>query len=93
MSGQPQACTVVTSLSYLVNRRARLRTAPQYAAAPPFIANLNHYGSRFLVLGSGPDYFSVTARVAEPPWLLRTVICCGFIGQMNWQLYLPPPVF
>jgi hypothetical protein len=39
------------------------------------------------------SYFADTVRVAEPPRLLRTVTLCGFVGQENWPLYLPPPSF
>ena len=40
-----------------------------------------------------PRYFAATVLVAEPPRLLRTVTLCGFEGQENWPLYLPPPSF
>ena len=36
-------------------------------------------------------YFAVTDLAAEPPRLLRTVMLCGFDGQENSPLYLPPP--
>ena len=37
-------------------------------------------------------YLVVTALVAEPPRLLRTVMFCGLFGQVNLPLNLPPPV-
>ena len=38
-------------------------------------------------------YLSETDFVAEPPELLRTVMFCGFTGQLNVPLYRPLPVF
>ena len=29
----------------------------------------------------------------DPPRLLLTVMFCGFAGQENWPVYLPPPLF
>ena len=39
------------------------------------------------------SYFAVTARVAEPPKLLRAVMFCGLTDQLSSALYLPPPLF
>ena len=33
-------------------------------------------------------YFKVTAFIADPHRLLRTVMFCGFTGQVNRPLYL-----
>src|SRR5205085_8322320 len=38
-------------------------------------------------------HFNVTALLADPPELLFTVMVCGFVGQENWPVYLPPPLF
>jgi len=38
-------------------------------------------------------YFDVTAFVADPHKLLRTVMFCGFAGHVNCPLYLPSPGF
>src|SRR5215203_1397834 len=38
-------------------------------------------------------YLSVTALVAEPPALLRTVMFFGSVGHDNWALKRPPPLF
>jgi hypothetical protein len=35
-----------------------------------------------------PVYFELTALVADPPRLLRTVMFCGFVGHENCPL--PP---
>jgi hypothetical protein len=34
-------------------------------------------------------YFNVTARVAVPPLLLRTVIFTGFVAQLSKPFHLP----
>jgi hypothetical protein len=47
---------------------------------------------QFSVCGDA-RYLAVTALVAEPPRLLRTVMFCGFVAQVNCPLYLPPPSF
>ena len=38
-------------------------------------------------------YLSVTASVALPPLLLRTVMLCGLTGCVNSPRNLPPPSF
>ena len=37
-------------------------------------------------------YFAATARVADPPKLLRTVMFTGFTGHVNWPLNNPAPL-
>ena len=39
------------------------------------------------------SYLAVTALLATPPALLRTVMFCGFDGQLICKLYLPLPLF
>jgi len=41
----------------------------------------------------GLRYFSVTARVALPPLLLRTVTLCGLTDCVNSPPNFPPPLF
>ena len=36
-------------------------------------------------------YFGVTAREAEPPRLLRTVMFCGLVTTLNLPVYRPAP--
>ena len=38
-------------------------------------------------------YFAVTAFVAVPPRLLRTVMFCGLVATLNKPEYLPAPLF
>jgi hypothetical protein len=39
---------------------------------------------------AGADgYLATTVTVADPPWLLFTVILCGFTGHGSWPWYLP----
>ena len=38
-------------------------------------------------------HLAVTAPVAEPPKLLRTVMFCGLLGHVKRPSYLPPPLF
>jgi hypothetical protein len=38
-----------------------------------------------------PCHLAVTTLVAEPPRLLRTVMFCGLVAQVNSPRYLPPP--
>jgi len=35
-------------------------------------------------------YFNVTAQVAEPPALLRTLMFAGLVGQLRSAPYSPP---
>jgi hypothetical protein len=44
-------------------------------------------------LSTEPRYLSVTASVALPPLLLRTVMLCGLTGRVNSPRNLPPPWF
>lgn len=55
-----------------------------------------HRGRDALDLGSPgrqQNYFTIIVLLFTPPKLLRTVTFCGFVDQVNWPLYFPPPLF
>ena len=65
-----------------MNRRER------EAACPRMVTGCLASGT-----GTLRGHFNVTALLADPPRLLFTVMVCGFVGQENWPVYLPPPLF